>query len=167
VDALPPLVPEFETVERARPCLHPLAAFRAPGRPGVSRKEAIRRRSAFPAILPLLLLAACSREAPAPSAPAMPVLADESSERECACVERGECAVPEAVPADDEGQSERRGYQCRPDDRAGASATCTYESRLRINPRTPWLPWARTTLRFRHLGERGWCLTERRSDRTL
>ena len=124
----------------------------------------MRRRAAFFAALPFLLLAACSRQAPAP--PPLPTLASDSLERDCACVERGDCAVPEAF----EGQDETRNFQCRRDDRAGMTrATCTYESRFRQpGANTPWSSWARTTVRFRQArNEGGWCWDERSSDRVL
>ncbi len=129
----------------------------------------MRRRAAFLAALPfaLLPLAACSRDAPAP--PSLPAFADQGDERDCNCVEHGDCAVPDAAAADAfEGQSETRGFQCRWDDRAAGRATCTYESRFRLDaPNAQWVPWARSTVRLRHLGERGWCWTERSSDRVL
>jgi hypothetical protein len=159
VDALSPLVPEFETVERARPCLHPLAAFRAPGRPGVSRKEAVTRRSAFFTALPALLLAACAPAAPVQPPPELPTIADYRSDRECACLTGGDCAVPEATAFD--GQGETRNAQCRWEDRAAGRADCTWESRSReAAAGSAWSPWGQTRVRFRHTGSRGWCWYE-------
>jgi hypothetical protein len=117
----------------------------------------------------LLLLAACggapTDAAPSPAPPALPILADEGLERECACVERSECAVPDAF----EGQSESRNRQCHWDDRPGGTrATCSSEGRFRQNaPNAQWAPWSRSTVRFRRARDGGWCWAERGSDRVL
>ena len=106
----------------------------------------------------LLLLAACSGETPAPPAPSLPVVRDSWSDRECACLERGECSTPEAF----EGESEDRGFQCRWEDRSAGRAVCSYESRSR--PADPaaggWTSWEKTSVPFRH-GDKGWCWTAR------
>ena len=112
----------------------------------------------------LALLAACSREAPDPPALSLPILADQSLERECDCVTAGRCFIPEAF----EGQGETRDFQCRWEDRAGGRAACTFESRSKPDAPPPrWSPWSRTTMRFRHLGERGWCWYHRTSENEL
>jgi hypothetical protein len=126
----------------------------------------VRRKSTFftAVAYTLLLLAACSGNAPAPPAPSLPTLADDSLERECACLERGDCAHSDAF----EGQGEIRGFLCRWEDRAAGRATCTRESRSKPDaPPSVWSSWSRTTVRFRHLGERGWCWMERSSENEL
>jgi len=126
----------------------------------------VSRRAAFTAALAtgLFSLAACSRDAPAPPALSLPTFADQSLERECDCVTAGRCFIPEAF----EGQSENRNFQCRWDDRAGGRATCTFESRSKPDePPSRWSSWSRTTVRFRHVGERGWCWTDRSSENEL
>ena len=104
------------------------------------------------------LLAACATESPEPT---LPTLADTAIERECACVERGECAILEIAG----GEGETRGFQCRWDDRANGRATCTYESRFKpAEPPSLWSAWSRSTVRLQHLGEQGWCWMDRSSE---
>jgi len=112
----------------------------------------------------LTLLAACSRDAPVAPAISLPTLADQSLERECDCVTAGRCFTPEAF----EGLGEFRNFQCRWDDRAAGRATCSLESRFKhVEPPSLWSAWGRTTVRFRHLGDGGWCWTERSSENEL
>jgi hypothetical protein len=118
------------------------------------------RPAVFPAALavPLFLLAACTRDppapAPAPSEPALPSFADDTLERECDCLLAGRCAMPDVM----EGQSETRNAQCRWEDRAAGRASCSRESRFRpAAPGARWSSWSRSTMRFRHAGEKGWC----------
>jgi len=106
----------------------------------------------------LLAIAACSAE---PAPPSLPVFADLSMERECACVTSGECPVADAF----EGQSETRDFQCRWADQAGGRAVCAYESRSKdMEPGSQWSPWSRTTVALRHVGARGWCWSDRLSE---
>jgi len=121
------------------------------------------RGAALVVALPFLLLAGCGGGDP-PSGVPFPTLASTSLERACACVERNDCAVPEA--ADGRSQSETRNYQCRWDDRARGLATCSYESRMRTGPAKARLAWSRNIVSFRH-GERGWCWADRASGRRL
>lgn len=112
----------------------------------------------------LALLAACSRDAPVAPAISLPTLADQSLERECDCVTASRCFTPDAF----EGLGETRHFQCRWDDRAAGRATCTYESRSKPDePPSLWTSWSKTTVRFRHVGERGWCWFERWSENEL
>lgn len=86
-------------------------------------------------------LAACATEPPEPT---LPTLAETAIERECACVERGECAILEIA----EGEGETREFQCRWDDQANGRATCTYESRFKLaDPPSAWSSWSRSTVR--------------------
>ncbi|HEV2748466.1 MAG TPA: hypothetical protein VGW34_14365 [Allosphingosinicella sp.] len=118
------------------------------------------RAAAFPRpfLAALLLLAGCSRDAPA-RPPSLPTLADTSLERECACVTAGDCQMIDAF----EGESETRGFQCTWDDQAAGRATCTYESRFKHAdpPDSPWSSWSKSIVRLRHLGDKGWCWYER------
>jgi hypothetical protein len=123
------------------------------------------RGAAFPAALAvtLLLLPSCTQEAPAPKGaePALPTLADTSSERECACVGMGECATPEAF----EGQSETRDFQCRRVDGGPMRAICTVEGRFKhAAPGSRWSSWSKTTIWLRHLDQGGWCWAGRESE---
>jgi hypothetical protein len=70
-----------------------------------------------------------------------------------------------------EGRSEERNVQCRWVDRVMGRADCTFETRFKPEgpgiPETPWSSWSRSTVRFRHLGERGWCWFERVAENDL
>jgi hypothetical protein len=101
---------------------------------------------------------------PAPSEPALPTAADDTPELECDCLLAGRCATPEAF----EGRSETRNAQCRWEDRAAGRASCSRESRFRpAGPGTRWSSWGRSTVQFRHAGEKGWCWYHRASENAL
>jgi hypothetical protein len=87
---------------------------------------------------------------------ALPTFVDTYSERECRCVEQGECPTADAF----EGESEDRGFQCRWVDRGSMLAECSYENRFRPDG-GDWSSWAGTIVRFRRADDKGWCWTER------
>lgn len=96
----------------------------------------------------LLALAACAGEDPVP----LPTPTDTGLERECPCVTEGRCWTAELA----DGEGEERNFQCRWEDRAAGRATCRWEHRFKPT-NEPWSGWETSVLRFRHLGEKGWC----------
>ena len=105
-----------------------------------------------------LLLTCVAAVAGCTGEPRLPTSADLYGDRDCECVTSGDCSIAEAA----EGKGEDRNLKCKWEGRAARQAVCTYETRfIPDDPELRELPWSSVTVRLKHMGNKGWCWTER------
>lgn len=118
------------------------------------------KMAAMPPVLvacAVLLLAACSDNAPPEDTVSFPKEHLVGLEYECSCVEDSMCQTPELTYV----EQERENFRCRRVDRTGERAVCTFDHRGKLHEDAQWERWTRWQAEFRH-GDKGWCWFEQR-----